>query len=73
MEHNLSLYGVGMRYVLCLFSGMIGGLMYSGSPLFGTILLISSVVFFLEAILAFDPILYVMGKNQSKNSVKDFE
>lgn len=73
MEHNLSLYGIGIRYILCLFSGMIGGLSYSSSTVFGFVLLILSVVFFLEAILAFDPILFVLGKNQSKNSVKDFE
>lgn len=73
MEHNLSLYGIGIRYILCLFSGMIGGLSYSSSTVFGFVLLILSVVFFLEAILAFDPILFILGKNQSKNSVKDFE
>lgn len=73
MEHNLSLYGIGLRYILCLFSGMIGGLTYSSSAIFGFVLLTLAVVFFLEAILAFDPILFILGKNQSKNSVKDFE
>lgn len=73
MEHNLSLYGVGFRYLLCLFSGMIGGLIYASSPIFGFVLLALAVVFFLEGILAFDPILFLLGKDQSKNSVKDFE
>ena len=73
MEHNLSLYGIGFRYLLCLFSGMIGGLSYSSSAIFGYVLLTLSVVFFLEAILAYDPIVALLGKNQSKNSAKDFE
>lgn len=72
MEHNLSLYGIGIRYILCLFAGMIGGLAHSNNVLFGYVFLTLSVVFFLEAILAFDPIVFLLGKNKAKDSFKDF-
>lgn len=73
MEHNMGLYGVAIRYILCLFSGMIGGLSYSSNPVLGIIVLTLAIIFFLEAILAFDPILFLLGKNNSKESVKDFK
>lgn len=73
MEHNMGLYGVAIRYILCLFTGMIGGLSYSSNFLVGFVLLSLAVIFFLEAILAFDPILFLLGKNNAKESVKDFK
>lgn len=72
MDHNLSLYGIAIRYILCLFSGMIGGLSYAGNNIVGYIFLTLTVVFFLEAILAYDPIVALLGKNKSKESFKDF-
>lgn len=72
MEHNLSPYGIGFRYILCLFSGMIGGLSYSSNFLIGLVFLSLSVVFFLEAILAFDPIMHLLKKNTSKKAVEDY-
>lgn len=72
MEHNLGLYGIGIRYILCLFSGMIGGLVYPTSFIIGFIFLSLTVVFFLEAILAFDPIVHFMGKGKAKEAVEDF-
>ena len=73
MDHNLNLYGIAIRYILCLFSGMIGGLSYSGNQVVGYIFLTLAVVFFLEAILAYDPIVAIFSKtNKAKESFKDF-
>lgn len=73
MEYNLNIYGVGLRYTLCIILGMIGGLIYISNAAIGIPMLILSVIFFLEGILAFDPILYLMKKDQSKDAVDDFE
>ncbi|MGB0885747.1 MAG: hypothetical protein ACPGVH_05045 [Chitinophagales bacterium] len=73
MEHNLSLYQIAIRYFLCLMCGMIGGLSYSGSKTIGLVFLTLTVVFFLEAILAFDPIVALLGKGNAKAAKKDFD
>ena len=72
MDHNLNVYQIGLRYFLCLMCGMIGGLSYAGSNIFGLVFLTLSVVFFLEGILAFDPIFALLGKGDAKSSKKDF-
>lgn len=72
MDHNLSLYGVGIRYFLCLLTGMIGGLVFSSSNILGYVLMGSAIIFFLEAILAYSPLVHILGKNNSKDGVKDF-
>jgi len=73
MEYNLSIYGVGIRYVLCAICGVAGGLTYISSAMIGIPLLLLSVVFFLEGILAFSPLSYLMKKNTSKDAIDDFK
>ncbi len=73
MEYNLNIYGIGLRYALAGISGIIGGLMYIPNAMIGIPLLVLSVVFFLEGILAFDPIVHLLGKDQSKTAVDDFK
>ena len=73
MDHNLSIYGIGMRYILSIICGVIGGLIYSSNAMIGIPLLTLSVVFFLEGILAFDPIMSLLGKNSAKSAVDDFQ
>jgi len=73
MEHNLSVYGVALRYALCVIFGMIGGLLYSSMTVLGIVLALLSVMFFLEAILAWSPLVYFMGKDNSKKAVDDFQ
>lgn len=73
MEHNLNIYQIGVRYILCLFTGMIGGLLYQYFPLVGYIGAVLCFFFFLEGILAFSPLMYFMGKDDSKTSVDDFK
>jgi len=73
MEYNLNIYNVGVRYVLCAICGVVGGLLYASNAFIGIPILILSVIFFLEGILAFDPIYYFLKKNTSKDVVDDFK
>lgn len=71
MEHNLGVYQISLRYILMLFCGLIGGLGYG--TWYSYIFIVLVFVFFLEAILAFDPIFYFLGKNTAKQAVDDFQ
>ncbi len=73
MEYNLNIYGIGLRYALCIVCGVIGGLTYTPIAMIGIPLLLLSVVFFLEAILAFSPLMYILKKDDSKTAVDDFK
>jgi hypothetical protein len=73
MEHNLNIYQIGVRYILCLFSGLIGGLLYDAIPMAGYIGAVLCFIFFLEGILAYSPLMQILGKNNSKTAVDDFK
>lgn len=73
MEHNLNIYQIGIRYILCLFSGLIGGLLYDSIPMAGYVGAVLCFFFYLEGILAFSLLKYFMGKDDSKTAIDDFK
>lgn len=73
MEHNLNIYQIGVRYILCLLTGMIGGLLYDIIPMAGYVGATLCFFFFLEGILAYSPLMHFMGRNDSKTAVDDFK
>jgi len=63
MDYNLNFADIFLRYVLMMFSGILFGL--TGKLFF----IVFALVFFLQGILAFCPLFYVLGINHAAKDI----